>query len=57
VAIFHGVHDKIVPLAIGEQALQLLKNAYLVRFENSGHGLFVEEREKFNRELVAFLQK
>jgi pimeloyl-ACP methyl ester carboxylesterase len=57
VAIFHGVHDKIVPLAIGEQALQLLKNAYLVRFENSGHGLFVEEREKFNRELLAFLQK
>lgn len=57
VAIFHGVQDKIVPLAIGEQALQLLENAYLVRFENSGHGLFVEEREKFNRELIKFIGK
>jgi pimeloyl-ACP methyl ester carboxylesterase len=55
VAIFHGVQDKIVPLAIGEQALQLLENAYLVRFENSGHGLFVEEREKFNKELIKFI--
>jgi pimeloyl-ACP methyl ester carboxylesterase len=55
VAIFHGVHDKIVPIAIGEQALQSLENAYLVRFENSGHGLFVEEREKFNKELIKFI--
>lgn len=55
VAIFHGVQDKIVPFSIGEQALQSLENAYLVRFENSGHGLFVEEREKFNRELIKFI--
>ncbi|MDJ1501606.1 alpha/beta hydrolase [Xanthocytophaga agilis] len=56
VAIFHGVQDKIVPFSIGEQAQQLFENAYLVRFENSGHGLFVEEREKFNQELITFLE-
>jgi hypothetical protein len=42
-------------LAIGEQAQKPLKNAYLVQFENSGQGLFVEEREKFNRELIKFI--
>ncbi|MBD0259352.1 MAG: alpha/beta hydrolase, partial [Cytophagales bacterium] len=55
VAIFHGVHDKIVPFATGQQALQGIPNAYLVPFEHSGHGLFVEEREKFNRELIRFV--
>ena len=29
--------------------------AKLVRFENSGHGLFYEEKEKFNDELLNFL--
>jgi pimeloyl-ACP methyl ester carboxylesterase len=57
VAIFHGVQDKIVPFATGQQALQGLPNAYLVPFEHSGHGLFVEEREKFNRELIRFVQQ
>ncbi len=54
VAIFHGTQDKIVPFATGQQALQGLPNAYLIPFENSGHGLFVEEREKFNQELIRF---
>jgi pimeloyl-ACP methyl ester carboxylesterase len=27
----------------------------LFRFENSGHGLFIEDREKFNRELIVFI--
>jgi pimeloyl-ACP methyl ester carboxylesterase len=57
VAIFHGVHDKIVPFATGQQAQQGIPNAYLVPFEHSGHGLFVEEREKFNRELIRFLRQ
>ncbi len=30
------------------------KNATLIRFENSGHALFVEEMEKFNTELEKF---
>jgi pimeloyl-ACP methyl ester carboxylesterase len=34
-----------------------IKNAKIVRFENSGHALFYEEREKFNTELINFIEK
>jgi pimeloyl-ACP methyl ester carboxylesterase len=57
VAIFHGAHDKIVPFSTGQQALHGIPNAYLVPFEHSGHGLFVEEREKFNHELIRFVRQ
>lgn len=56
-AIFHGVQDKICEFALAEQMEKGITNAYLVRFENSGHGLFLEELEKFNAELVRFIQQ
>jgi pimeloyl-ACP methyl ester carboxylesterase len=56
-AIFHGVQDKICEFALAEQMQKGIKNSYLIPFENSGHGLFLEELEKFNTELVNFIQK
>jgi non-heme chloroperoxidase len=56
-AIFHGVKDKICEFALAEQMQKGIKNSYIVRFENSGHGLFIEELEKFNTELAKFLEK
>ena len=56
-AIFHGVKDKICEFALAEQMQKGIKNSYIVRFENSGHGLFLEEKEKFNDELVKFIEK
>ncbi|QNL48830.1 alpha/beta hydrolase [Olivibacter sp. SDN3] len=56
-AIFHGVKDLICEYALAEQIHQGIKNSYIVKFENSGHGLFFEELEKFNTELLAFLKK
>ena len=56
-AIFHGVKDKICEFALAEQMQKGIKNSYIVRFENSGHGLFLEEKEKFNIELVKFIEK
>lgn len=56
-AIFHGTKDKICEFALAEQMQKGIKNAYIVRFENSGHALFIEEREKFNSELLKFLEK
>lgn len=53
-AIFHGVKDKICEFALAEQMHEGIQNSYIVRFENSGHGLFLEEREKFNAELIKF---
>jgi pimeloyl-ACP methyl ester carboxylesterase len=55
--IFHGVKDKICEFALAEQMHQGIKNSAIVRFENSGHGLFIEEKEKFNNELIKFLEQ
>lgn len=55
--IFHGAKDKICDFAMAEQMQKGIKNSVIVQFENSGHGLFVEEREKFNSELVKFIQQ
>jgi non-heme chloroperoxidase len=40
-----------------EPAVSGIKGAKLIRFENSGHALFYEEREKFNTELINFIEK
>lgn len=52
--IMHGVHDQVVPFALGELQHKGIKNSKLVPFQNSGHGLFYDEMEKFNHELVQF---
>lgn len=53
--ILHGIHDKVClfPLAIALN--QGIRNSTLIPFENSGHGLFWEERDKFNKELTQFI--
>jgi pimeloyl-ACP methyl ester carboxylesterase len=54
VALFHGIKDKLCDFAFSEYLQKGIKNSYLVRFENSGHALFFEEKEKFNTELEKF---
>jgi pimeloyl-ACP methyl ester carboxylesterase len=54
VAIFHGVKDKLCDFVLAEQLQKGIKNSFIVRFENSGHALFIEEMEKFNTELEKF---
>lgn len=56
-AIFHGTKDVICEFALAEEMNKGIKNSYIVKFENSGHGLFLEELEKFNTELLSFLKK
>jgi len=53
--ILHGIHDQVClfPLAIAQN--RGIKNSKLIPFENSGHGLFYDERDKFNRELLQFI--
>lgn len=53
--IMHGIHDQVVPHDLGVIQHQGIKNSKLITFENSGHGLFYDEREKFNRELIQFV--
>lgn len=53
--IFHGVHDQIVPFPSAQQTHQYIQNSLLIPFENSGHGLFYDELDKFNYCLCQFL--
>jgi non-heme chloroperoxidase len=55
--ILHGIHDNVCvfPLAIAQN--KGIKNSKLVPFENSGHGLFWEEHDKFNEELMTFIEE
>jgi len=55
VAIFHGAHDKICPFDFAKIMNQGIKGSKLVRFEQSGHGLNIEEKEKTNEELMRFI--
>lgn len=57
VAIFHGLKDKLCDFVFAEQLQKGLKNSYIVKFENSGHALFVEEMDKFNTELEKFANR
>lgn len=55
--IIHGIHDKIVPFELGEVQRQSIKSSNLIPFQFSGHGSFYDEREKFNEELMKFIEK
>lgn len=53
--IFHSTQDKICLFELAEAMSAGIKGAKLVRFEKSGHGLFYEEQNKFNIELINFV--
>jgi non-heme chloroperoxidase len=53
-AIFHGKKDIICSFDLAEQMNKGIAGSIIIPFENSGHGLFLEEREKFNNELIKF---
>lgn len=57
VAIFHGTKDKICDFSLAAEMKKGLKHSFIVKFENSGHGLFIEELNKFNNELEKFANK
>lgn len=54
-AVFHAPDDQVCPFALAEALAAGIRGAKLVRFEESGHALFYEEREKFNAELTSFV--
>ncbi len=55
--ILHGIEDKVClfPLAIAQR--EGIKNSKLVPFEKSGHFLFIDQKEKFNEELMKFVEE
>jgi non-heme chloroperoxidase len=55
--IIHGIHDKVVPFPLAKVQNQGIKNSKLVPFEFSGHGSFYDQRDKFNEELMKFIEE
>lgn len=53
--ILHGIHDQVCPYPLALAQNQGIRNSKLVPFENSGHGLFYDQRNEFNRQLTEFL--
>jgi non-heme chloroperoxidase len=52
--ILQGRLDNIVSYQMAEELNKAIPNSKLVPFENSGHALFVEEADKFNKALIDF---
>jgi non-heme chloroperoxidase len=55
--IMHGKKDKICSFDLAEQMNTGIANSELVAFEKTGHSLFLEETQKFNKELLKFAEK
>lgn len=54
--ILQGVHDKVVLPELSEQQEKLIEESNLIKFEKSGHGLFYDEKDKFNKEVINFVE-
>jgi len=55
--ILHGIHDKVCLFPLAEAQREGIKNSRLIPFKYSGHGLFYDQRDKFNKELTQFVEE
>ncbi len=54
--IIHGDADKTVPINIsGDVSSKLVANNHYIVYEGAPHGLFYTDKEKLNRDLMAFI--
>ncbi len=54
--IMHGIHDKVCLFPLAEAQKKCIRNSTLIPFEFSGHGLFYDQKEKFNQDLMGFIE-
>ena len=55
--IMHGVLDKICPFSFALIMHECIEDSILCKFEYSGHGIFYDERERFNQVLIDFIEQ
>jgi len=54
--IIHGDADKTVPIKpTGEQSAMMIKGSQFIVYENAPHGLYYNERERLNQDLINFI--
>lgn len=54
--IAHGRHDRIVNLGTAKEMAKVIPNAEFKVYDDSGHAPFLEETERFNQDLAAFVR-
>ncbi len=55
--IIHGTSDKTVPIdASGRAAAKGIANATLIEYDGAPHGLFATHKERFTKDLLAFVK-
>ena len=54
--IFHGEEDRVVPYKLGEIQHEWIKGSKMYSFKYSGHGIFYDELELFNKYFLDFLE-
>ncbi|WP_100486212.1 alpha/beta fold hydrolase [Sporolactobacillus pectinivorans] len=54
-AVFHGVHDQVIPFESGRLTQNRITGATLYPLNNSGHGSPIEQADAFNAALIQFL--
>jgi pimeloyl-ACP methyl ester carboxylesterase len=55
--IAHGITDKVCSYDFAKVLHEHIADSRLVTFEKSGHGLFYDEREKFNKTIIDFVKQ
>jgi pimeloyl-ACP methyl ester carboxylesterase len=53
--VLWGADDKLVPLDHVQTVAAGIRNAGLVQFRHSGHGLYVDETDRFNQTVLSFI--
>ncbi|PIG91211.1 alpha/beta hydrolase [Gloeocapsopsis sp. IPPAS B-1203] len=55
--ILHGDRDKYVPIEVsGYKTAQLIPSSQLKLYEGAAHGLFITHKDRFNLDLLTFIQ-
>jgi non-heme chloroperoxidase len=56
--IIHGTDDKTVPIeASSDRAAKLIRGSRYIKYDGAPHGLFYTDREKLNKDLIAFIKE
>ncbi len=55
--LIHGTEDELIPIARSELNESLIPDAHLVPYEGVGHAPFLEASERFNSDLLAFVER
>jgi len=54
--ILHGINDQVCPYPLAIAQKNSIRNSRLVPFEACGHFLFYDQRDRFNKELIQFME-